>query len=183
MDKYKYLFFGIMLLLQLAVPLSMIYSSEKILISGKEFRFRCEPVDPSDLFRGQYLTLNYKNNNVKVDSPDRFNNKDVFGVLTTDQENFARFSSATISEPISGDYLKTNVISIGDQEVTLDIPFQTYYMDENKASMAEQIYRKQSGDSSFKVYSKVRILNGKGKLHSVFINDSNILDILKNNTE
>jgi hypothetical protein len=71
------------------------------------------------------------------------------------------------------------VISIGNQEVTLDIPFQTYYMDEDKASMAEQIYRKRSGDSSFKVYSKVRILNGKGKLHSVFINDSNILDILK----
>lgn len=183
MEKYKYLFFGIVIALQLAVPLSMIYSSEKILINGREFRFRCEPVDPSDLFRGQYITLSYKNNAVHVDNPDRFNNKDVFGILTTDQEGFGYFSSVVLSEPTSGDYLKTKVISSGSKDVTLEIPFQTYYLEESKAPMAEQIYRKRSGDTSFKVYSKVSILNGKGKLHSVFINDSNIAEILKNTSE
>jgi len=183
MQKYKYLFFGIMIILQLAVPLWIIYSSEKILLNGKEFRFRCEPVDPADLFRGQYITLNYKDNNAQVDNPERFNNKDVYGVLTTDKEGFARFSSVVLSEPTSGDYLKTRVISTGEREITLDIPFQTYYMEESKAPLAEQIYRERSVDASQKVYSNVRILNGKGKLHSVFINDSNIVEILKNTTE
>ena len=58
--------FLLVALAQLFVPAQMIYNQEDILDTGKLVKFQCEPIDPNDPFRGKYITLNFKENRIKV---------------------------------------------------------------------------------------------------------------------
>ncbi|MBA4241981.1 MAG: GDYXXLXY protein, partial [Sphingobacteriaceae bacterium] len=42
--------FCVVALIQLYVPAKMIFDSEDILTTGKEFKFKTEPIDPNDPF-------------------------------------------------------------------------------------------------------------------------------------
>lgn len=58
--------FLIVAVAQLFVPLQMIYNQEDIINTGKIVKFQCEPIDPNDPFRGKYITLNFKESEIKV---------------------------------------------------------------------------------------------------------------------
>lgn len=45
---------------QLLAPVSMIYTHETTLASGKMFKFKTAPVDPADVFRGKYVALRFE---------------------------------------------------------------------------------------------------------------------------
>ena len=51
---------------QLAVPLAMAGLAEADLAFGKEIRLKAEPVDPLDVFRGNYVVLTYQISNLPV---------------------------------------------------------------------------------------------------------------------
>ena len=50
--------FIFMVFAQWYVPSKMILDREDILKNGEEFKFLTQPIDPSDPFRGKYITLN-----------------------------------------------------------------------------------------------------------------------------
>jgi len=44
-------------LAQVAVPATMIWGRERTLAVGSVYKFRTQPVDPYDAFRGRYVSL------------------------------------------------------------------------------------------------------------------------------
>jgi len=50
---WRFLLFGISMLVLLAYPAYMVYEQETVLAKGTLYKFRLAPVDPYDAFRGR----------------------------------------------------------------------------------------------------------------------------------
>ena len=61
MNKQLYIsFLSLLFVAQIVVPAHMIYQQEDAIDTGVAYKFKTEPFDPSDPFRGKYITLNYE---------------------------------------------------------------------------------------------------------------------------
>jgi uncharacterized membrane-anchored protein len=60
MKNARLVLFIIFASLTLTAPLSRIWKYESALRRGKLHRFRTQPVDPYDAFRGRYVTLSFR---------------------------------------------------------------------------------------------------------------------------
>ncbi|MCY1635645.1 GDYXXLXY domain-containing protein [Marinifilum sp. D737] len=180
--------FIVIALIQLSIPVKSIYDQEQILSHGKEFKFQTAPVDPNDPFRGKYIALRFKENAIRVSSyEDWAKGQDVFVVITENKEGFASPLRALLKEPTNEKHYLTAKIQnvktnkdqfnhIIDKEITIQYPFNRYYMEETKAKAAEDLYRKSTTDSKTSTYALVNLKNGKATLKDVMINDTSIKD-------
>lgn len=68
MNKKKILLlsFFLVAVVQLYVPSKMIWDREEVLRTGTEYKFRTAPIDPTDPFRGKYITLRFDDNTVDI---------------------------------------------------------------------------------------------------------------------
>lgn len=182
MKKIFIALFIIMCLAQWFVPAKMIYDSEHVIREGTEFRFKTLPIDPSDPFRGKYITLNYEANSITLpDSSDWAQGDEVYVSFTTDSAGFAKADVISREEPSGGHYLKTTVDYVLTNEsfrVFFEIPFDRYYLEESKASEAEQAYWNSQRDSTQITYGLVNIGAGTAILKGVMINDKSIVSIV-----
>ena len=172
--KIILLLFILLALVQLYVPAKMILDREEIIATGQEYRFKTAPVDPYDPFRGRYITLNFQQIRVPVTNLSDWKAGDkVYAVLGTDEEGFAKFTTALKSPPDTDqDYLATQVeyvINGDDKGLLLRLPFNRYYMEEFKAPAAEQAYRDARRDAEKRGYALVAIKEGKAVLKDVLI--------------
>ena len=88
MNQNKWITIGFILMVavQLVVPASMIYNAEAIIAKGTEYKFITTPIDPTDPFRGKYITLSYRENRFQIYNPEEWStNEIVFVTLTTDE--------------------------------------------------------------------------------------------------
>ena len=94
---------------QIYIPLSMIFSQQKIVESGELHKFRVGLLDPVDPFRGRYVVLNFEDNSVLVadDNCEKYRGSDVQVLLGKDNEGYSFFKSV-VNEP----YEKNDVISM-----------------------------------------------------------------------
>ena len=113
MNNKKILFslFALMVLAQLLAPSQMIYDQENILANGKLFKFKTQPVDPNDPFRGKYISLSFEQNKIFVKNSTNFHEGEtVFVKLKTDTNGFAKITSISKTEPAEDlDYLKLKI--------------------------------------------------------------------------
>lgn len=186
MNNKKFLFiaFVVVAIVQLAVPAKMIWDKENVLKSGKEFRFETAPVDPTDPFRGKYITLNYKENTYFSDTPNTWKEGDrIYVILKTNAEGFAIIDGVSGDMPPGNtDFVKATVQSISGLEsnkLTIAYPFDRFYMEESKAYEAEQVYNNMQRSSEAPTYALVNIKNGRAVLKDVMINGVSIVDKVK----
>jgi uncharacterized membrane-anchored protein len=173
--------FVLMAAAQWYAPLSMIFESENTIEGGTEYKFKTRPVDPTDPFRGKYITLDYEaetyepKDTMELYVADR---PEIYGVIGTDSAGFARIEKVVIAPPTDRDWipLKLSYVS-GRTSAVFEFPFDRFYLEESKASEAEQVYW-QSRRDSVVVYAKVMILDGDAKLVDVIVNDSSIADVV-----
>lgn len=171
------LFFA-MCVAQLTVPGMMIWESENIARHGTLYKFRTQPVDPSDPFRGKYITLNFLANH-GYDTAQWKGGDAVNVEFTTDSAGFATVNRLTRDEP-DGPYLHTTISHVDNQsEVYFNIPFNRFYMEESKALPAEEYYRDSMRDSAQVCYGLVRIGRGSAVITGVMIDDKSIVDIVR----
>lgn len=189
MKFYLVVLFVLMCIGQWYVPLSMIAEQEDIRSSGKLFRFKTAPVDPSDPFRGKYITLDFEIETVK-NSADRkwVSDQEVFVILKENADGYAAVADVTDVEPGGDiDYVKAEVRYVNEDEVRLRYPFDRFYLEESKASDAETVYAESGADrenSTGKIaYAMVRLKNGNAALEDVRINDRSIVDIVRDMKE
>jgi uncharacterized membrane-anchored protein len=180
----------ILFIVQWIVPGKIIWAKEDILKNGKEFRFRSEPIDPSNPFTGKYIWLNFKETQFDLPTKQEFQyGQDIFVVLKKDDSGYAKIENVLIDEPREDvDYVKAKLRtfspfigkrkgdrdSIQYQNIQIDYPFDRFYMDEYKAPKAESMYWAYGRDSSQRVYAIVRVLKGKAVIKDVMINDTSI---------
>ena len=179
--------FLLIALAQLFVPAQMIYKQEKLLNTGKNIKFECEPIDPNDPFRGKYIVLNFKESEIKVkDSLNWSNNETVFAKIATSKEGFARITSISKTEPKDHSiYLKLKIAYTSNfdnqNRIILDFPFDRFYINEYKAKNAEKTYNASTADSTKTTYATVVIKNGEAALKDVFIDTISIRELAKRN--
>jgi uncharacterized membrane-anchored protein len=180
---------GILIIVQLAVPFSMIQSRENILNSGELFKFRTRPIDPADPFQGRYVRLGIDMDYIpysEKQKPDLSYKATIFATVETDEKGFARFTGWSRERPADGNYLKTRNKGqrrIRDPEsderiykgMRLDIPFDRYYMEEAKAPRAERLAREATRSTN--CWVNVRILNGKAVIEDVFAEGQSLRDL------
>jgi len=183
--------FLVVVIAQLFVPAQMIYNQEDILKTGKTFKFQCEPIDPNDPFRGKYITLNFKESEIRINnSKDWKNNETVYAKITTAKDGFAKIESVSKTQPTDNSiYLKLKVDYINnynnDYKMELEFPFNRFYMNENKAKNAEIAYAEAVIDTTKIAYALVATKNGEAVIKDVLIDNISIkvLAKAKNNTK
>jgi uncharacterized membrane-anchored protein len=174
--------FILMVLVQLYVPVRMIFHKESVLTTGTEYKFRTAPIDPNDPFRGKYISLNFNANAVKVaDAEDWMNGDQVFVDLTTDSLGYASVLSVSKSEPTGYEnYIKANISYVITDSllstVFIQYPFDRYYMEESKAQVAQDSYNAAAIDSNQVAYALVLVKNGEAIVKDVYINDTLIVE-------
>lgn len=183
MKKVILILFGIMCLAQWIVPGKMIYDSENIISEGTVFKFKTEPIDPSDPFRGKYITLRFEADFIKFeDSTDWQSGEEIFVTFTTDSAGFAKAENGYRSAPTSESYLRTTIEYVNnyadDHRIFFRLPFDRFYLEESKASQAEQLYWKAQADTAQVAYGLVSIGPGQAVLQNVMINERPIVDII-----
>lgn len=182
MKRITIALFLIMCLAQWFVPAKMIYDSESIMRKGMQYRFKTLPVDPSDPFRGKYITLNFEANSISLpDSADWKPGEKVYVSFTTDTAGFAKAEAIYREEPLVEHYLETTVDYTTTNQpfrVFFKIPFSRYYLEESKASKAEQAYWSSLRDSTQVAYGLVSIGAGTAILKDVMINEKSIVEVV-----
>lgn len=175
--------FCVVALIQLYVPAKMIFDSEDILTTGKEFKFKTEPIDPNDPFRGKYITLRFEENHMEqLTDTNWVANQDIYVELIHDVDGYAKIKTISKTEPSNTeDYVKSKVnyySQFNEKVVYIDYPFERYYMEETKAPDAEIAYRESARDTSQNTYALVSIKKGQAVLKDVFINETSIKTIV-----
>lgn len=180
MKTWQWVLFGVMVAAQLAVPFSMIASSEKTLQGGTAYKFRCGPVDPYDYFRGRYVALSFPDTTIDDWRGERFQQGDrAYALLDTGEEGFAKIVDVTSYPPATGDYLEVSAYAglYENAPLRVTLPFDKYFMNESDAPAAEQAYRSQSRTEE-NVYALVRVRNGRGVIDGLYIGDMPIEEYL-----
>lgn len=179
--------FAGLVFLQISVPAKMIWSTEKVLKEGTTFKFKCRPVDPTDLFRGKYITLNFADDEFYDYQFESNYKDDVYVIPEVGSDGFAKIKNV-FPKPPDGEniYFKAKVGSTrninGNDYIRVNFPFKRYYMEESKAKPAEDLYRdaiRSSDSTMISPYALVTIQNGKAVLKNVMIDDQTIEEILE----
>ena len=181
--KIILLAFIVVALVQIYVPARIILDRTIVLNSGKEFKFKTAPIDPSDPFRGKYIDLNFNDNTIGIQNKENWaRGETVFVLLTTDDNGFAKISSVSKTKPLdTQDFLKAKIdyITYDAPKLVIEYPFDRFYMEESKAYDAELTYNRTLPDTSQVAYALVNIKNGESVLKDVMINGISIVEIVK----
>ncbi|MCJ7755617.1 MAG: GDYXXLXY domain-containing protein [Thermoanaerobaculales bacterium] len=180
--------FVVVALVQLAVAGSAIVKSELALRTGEAFRFRIQPVDPVDAFRGRYVAIRFAVERAPAaDDLEVRSGKHVFVPLEVDADGYAALGRAEVDPPSTGSYLRlrAGVVSPdeeGNRWVWVTLPFRRYYMDEERAPAAERaVWGGRRGQREASI--SVRVRNGVGVIEELYIDDVPIHQWLVENAQ
>lgn len=176
--------FVVVVLAQLFVPAQMILDQEHVIASGTAYKFRTQPIDPSDPFKGKYIRLNYEMNSAFSTDSTLTRGQTIFIRLKTDSLGFAMVKEVSKDNPENGDYLKAKVDWYNNHEhkVLFRLPFNEFYMNEAKAYDAELAHINAQRDSlPNNTYALVYVYQEKAVLDNVFINDIPIAEYVEKN--
>ncbi len=179
--------FGIVMLLYLWYPYTMIQGQEQILHEGVAYRFKTRPIDPVDAFRGRYIILGY--DNFEFDHDEGSNKfeygQKVFATLAKDSAGYAYFSELLTTAPSSGDFLLTTCLNYRKGKIRLQVPenMNKYFLNESIAPEAERLYRQFNSDrtnrDSVFVYVDTRVFEGKVLLEKVYFKGETVENYIR----
>jgi len=116
---------------------------EFTLRTGQEVLLRTVPVDPRDLFRGDYVVLQYEISTfstaelgVDIDQPLLWFNR-TFYVSLAIEDGYARAAGVYPDRP-AGLFIKGRVSSFRDDQVGLDFGISSYFVPEGRGREIEQ---------------------------------------------
>ncbi|GAA4960306.1 GDYXXLXY domain-containing protein [Algibacter aquimarinus] len=181
---YTLIIFIVVALLQLFIPTQMILKQESILKNGVAYKFKTQPVDPSDPFKGKYINLNYENDTFKIKDTLWQTNEPIFVYLTNDSLGFAEVEAVSRNIiPNKNNYVKAKAgwYSNYSKKLSIKYSFTEYYMEETKAYDAEVVVRNRQRDSlPITTYAIVYIKNGEAVLSAVMVDGISIKNYVEN---
>ena len=123
---------------QLLVLGSMIVQSGWTHFTGDTVLFRVVPVDPRDMFRGDYVILRYEFSGLRpvggTISDESSNGQEVFVVLALDADGrHWRGTSASFDRPAMGRFIKGKVVGPG----RIEFGIESFFVQEGKGKEYE----------------------------------------------
>ena len=178
--------FVLVALAQLYVPAKMIWDREEIIETGSVYLFKTAPIDPTDPFRGKYITLSFVNDRYKVTDDSHWVRGEIIYVsITKNASGVASIESVSKTPPNSGlDYFQASIRYVTGKDqptLTIEFPFDRYYMEESKAFEAEVVYRESRRDTSMTAHAVVKVKDGESVLEDVLIDGKSIREVVKEN--
>jgi uncharacterized membrane-anchored protein len=127
--------------------LLVVESRARILRSGVEIRLKTAPVDPRDLFRGDYVVLGYEIGTIELATVtgDRdFKRGDAVHVqIASDGEGFARVTGAYKGKPAgAGTIIAGRVRSASSTRLTVSYGLESYFVPQGSGRAIERTERK-----------------------------------------
>ncbi|WP_299274036.1 GDYXXLXY domain-containing protein [uncultured Psychroserpens sp.] len=180
--KYIFIMFIVLAIVQISIPAQMIFKRESVLKTGTAYKFKTQPIDPSDPFKGKYIFLNYDLDSAMANDENWQRHQDVYVSIANDSLGFVKAVSVHAYTPESGDFVKAKVRWFSDSNSVLEfsLPFNEFYMEESKAYDAEVAHRNAQRDSiPNNTYALVYVKNGEAVLDNVFINDIPIAKVVE----
>jgi len=180
--------FVLVAVVQLAVAGGAIVRSELALRTGEAFRFRIQPVDPVDAFRGRYVAIRFAIDRAPVDDDLELRTKKrVFVPIEIDADGYAILGQADVDPPADGPYLRLRATGIypdeeGNRFVWVSMPFRRYYMDEDLAPKAERaVWGGRRGQRE--AFVSIRVRNGVGVIEELYVDGVPIHQWLAENSD
>ena len=165
--KYIPLLFGFLpAAVILAFLLSKLYTAE----TGQEILLKTAPVDPRDLFRGDYINLRYDISTVKlgeVPGDDNFTSNDAIYAALSKKGGFWQVDSVSRSKPgLSSDQvcMKGKVASAFNDIVRVEWGIESYFVPEGEGRPIEverNISVRVSVDNLCRAVVKGLLVNGE----------------------
>lgn len=201
MKKTAFIILGILITAQLLIPASMILKHERVLRIGELYRFKTRPIDPSDPLQGRYIQLGFENDYIPVITGTNTVapkcGERVYVTLAADTDSFCKLTGWSRKKPETNDYLKLKYSGYRNHwgrktmicttlGLGFELPFDHFYMNENKAPQAEQLTRRrrlglQHGTENTNQYTNcwvnVRILNGTALIEDVLVDGTPIREL------
>jgi uncharacterized membrane-anchored protein len=167
-------------LIQLAVPLFMVAQREATLKKGRAYRFRTAPVDPADAFRGRYVQLSFEARRTGLPNRGKYEYRQkLYAQLGEDPEGFARITALSTARPGTGDYVRVRMsYTWNGTNVEVQLPFDRYYMNEDKAPRAEAVAREHSRQGARDAFATVRVRGSSAALEELYVGGKPIKEAL-----
>jgi uncharacterized membrane-anchored protein len=175
--QWQIVLWGVAVLAQLGVVAGMINTQETILREGAVYRFRTAPVDPYDAFRGRYVAVSLEPRTVVwPEGRLHLRHRDNFYVtLAAGEDGFARLTGASLTRPGTGDYLRVKRgWPSGTNDVRIAYLTDRYYLPEDEAPRAEQLYREHSQRGRQDAHVVLRVRKGEAVAEDLVIGDRSI---------
>jgi uncharacterized membrane-anchored protein len=172
--------FIVVALIQLLVPGKMILNFEKILETGKKYKFIIAPIDPSDPFRGKYLSINVREHHFAVDSiNDWKQGEEIYvSINSNTPDSMAIITNISRLKPDAGvDFILAKTGYIFEKSMNIEYPFDRYYMDESVIPQASEALVRAWSDSTQVSYIVVNAIDGKAVLSDIIISGKSIKEI------
>ncbi len=169
---------------QLAIPELMIRHWETVLREGETFRFRVEPVDPYDAFRGRYVALRIESNRVPtIDGVGLERGTKLYAEIAIGSNGFARLAKGSLKRPEGKPYLNARVWYHAYDGIWLDLPIDRYYMNEKMAPRAEEAAWQHSKRTNLTASILVRVKDGDAVIQDLMIDGTPIRQYLMENQD
>lgn len=163
---------------QLAVPAWMIIERERTLHEGEVFKFKTQPVDPADAFRGRYVWLQIDPNTVVLPAGESWNYRQkAFAVLGKGADGFTVVKRLSRTPPEDEPSLQVRAQWTDMKARTVHIEWtgmDRFYMTELKAPAAERAYREHSSRGKQDCHVTIRVHGSCGVIENLFIGDQPI---------
>jgi uncharacterized membrane-anchored protein len=176
--KSKKIIFGVFAVIILMIPLYLILNSEDILENGHRHKIRLRGYDPFDPFRGKFLRLNY-DSTIPCDIGLK-DGEEAYILLEKDSLGFSHFAYAKSEKPDHDDYIKAELMYLYDGMANIKIDNLTkYFINEDKASEAEDVVQGFTRQRPNDIYVAVRVLDGEARLEDIFVEETPLLEYLE----
>jgi uncharacterized membrane-anchored protein len=137
MTRRRRLAFWAVVAVQAVVLLGMIGINERALAGGEKVTLRTEPVDPLDLFRGNYVALRYEISNVQV--PPETRRGDTVYVPLHEAGGVWEGSSGLPSPPSDRTFIRGTVRYVDRGRAEVEYGIETYYAAEEDARRLQNV--------------------------------------------
>lgn len=129
----KKIFLGIAIF-WLVIILSFVAFKEFTLTTGEEVLLKTQPVDPRDLFRGDYVILRYEISTIDTLelTEDLLEANDNVFVMLEEKEGYGTPVAIYKEAPKEGVFLKGKVIQAKENSVSIEYGIESYFVPEGK---------------------------------------------------
>ncbi len=120
---------NVLIFLAIIVGLFLFYTAGPI-IQGKKIVLATRPIDPFDIFRGQYLQINYEINTLS-NIPNIQEGSTIYVLLSPDDQGIWRYQSATTHKPTDGTFIQGVVRSSSGAGIQVEYGIEQFFFEQN----------------------------------------------------
>ena len=130
---------------QVTVLLYMAGQREYILATGQTVYLRTAPIDPRDIFRGDYVRLNYEISSLtadqfqqSVDYKTLKKGSPVYAQLAPGPRELAEFTGISTQTPAAGLFIRGRVRSAWSQQLNIKYGIEAYFVEQGQGLVLEE---------------------------------------------